>query len=97
MTATATVNVTARVTSVTLDKSTLMLKIGDNDVTLVPTINPVSATNKNVTWSSSNPSIATVDANGKVHVVAAGTVTITATSKQDSTKLAKCTVSVTVP
>ncbi len=97
MTATATVNGTAPVTSVTLDKSTLMLKIGENDVTLVPTINPVSATNKNVTWSSSNPSIATVDASGKVHAVAAGTVTITAASKQDSTKVAKCTVSVTAP
>ncbi len=95
MIATASVNVTATVTSVTLDKSTMVLKIGDNDVTLVPTISPVSATNKNVTWSSSNPSIATVDANGKVHAVAAGTAVISITT-QDGAKVARCTITVPV-
>jgi len=94
-TASAVVNVTAPVTSVTLDKSTLMLKVGAEDVTLIPTINPVSATNKNISWSSSNPSVATVDATGKVYAVASGTAVISAIT-QDGAKVAKCTVTVPV-
>ena len=94
-TATCTVTVIHAVTGVTLDKSSVVLKIGDADVTLTPTVAPIDATVKDVVWTSSNPNIATVDESGKVHAVAAGTVTITATSKQDSTKVARCTVSVT--
>ncbi len=96
-TATCAVTVVHAVTGITLDKTSVMLKIGDADVTLTPTVAPIDATVKDIVWTSSNPSIATVDASGKVHAVAAGTVTITATSKQDRTKLAKCTVSVTAP
>ena len=94
-TATCQVTVTAKVvavTGVTLDKSTATLEIGDN-LTLVATIAPSNATNKNVTWKSSNETVATVDATGKVVALKAGTATITVTTA-DGNKTATCTVTV---
>ena len=79
------------VTSVTLNKTTLTLAVGDNE-TLTATIAPTNATNKTVTWSSSNNSIATVDNNGKVSAIAEGTATITA--KSANNKTATCAVTV---
>ena len=78
-TATCTVTVTnpaVPVQSVSLDKTTLNLNVGENS-TLLATVLPANADNKAVTWSSSNTAIATVDASGKVTAVAAGTVTVT--------------------
>ena len=66
-----------------------------SDITLTATVNPSNATDKSLTWKSSNPNVATVDSNGKVHAVAYGTAVISATSVQDPTKVAKCTVTVT--
>lgn len=63
------------VTGVSLDKSSGTLKV-DETVTLIPTISPADATNKSVTWSSSNPSVASVT-NGLVTAISAGTSTIT--------------------
>lgn len=63
------------VTGVGLDKSSGTLKV-DETVTLIPTISPTDATNKAVTWSSSNPSVASVT-NGLVTAISAGTSTIT--------------------
>ena len=79
-TATAKVTVTkaeVKVTSVTLNKSTLDLKVGATE-NLTATIKPTDATNKTATWSSSNTKVATV-ANGKVTAVGAGEATITVT------------------
>lgn len=81
------------VTGVTLDKNTLALFTGDS-ATLVANVQPADATNKTVNWASSNPAIVTVDANGKVTAVAAGTANITATTV-DGNKTAVCTVTVT--
>ena len=81
---------TIHVTSVSLDKTSLELTEGGTD-TLTATITPNNATNKNVTWSTSNASIATVN-NGEVTAVSAGTATITATADGKS---ATCTVTVT--
>ncbi|CAN7722526.1 Ig-like domain-containing protein [Paenibacillus sp. LjRoot56] len=81
-TATSTVTVAAAavpVTGISLDITTTTLTVGGSDVTLTPTITPINATNKNVTWSSSNPSVATVS-NGVVHAIASGTTTITVTT-----------------
>ena len=78
------------VTSVTLDKSTLSLTVWGADGLLTATVNPDNATDKTVTWTSSDDSKATVT-NGTVHAVAAGTVTITATA---GGKSATCTVTV---
>ncbi len=91
--ATCAVTVTVPVTSVTLNKATLALIKGQSE-TLTATVKPDDATDKKVTWSSSNASVATVDQNGKVTAVAGGTATITAKAGD---KQATCTVTVTVP
>ena len=83
---------TIHVTSVSLDKTSLELTEGET-AQLTATVLPDNATNKNVTWSTSNASIATVDANGEVTAVSAGTATITATTV-DGRKTATCTVTV---
>jgi uncharacterized protein YjdB len=95
--ATKNITVIYGVTSITLDKTTTYLRLGDSDLTLTAIVNPTNATNKTLTWISSNPAIATVDANGKVHAVAYGTATISAVSVQDPTKIGKCIVIVPVP
>jgi uncharacterized protein YjdB len=81
------------VTSVSLDKTTLELTEGET-AQLTATVLPDNATNKAVTWSTSNASIATVDANGLVTAVSAGTATITVTT-EDGSKTATCEVTVT--
>lgn len=58
------------------------------------TFNPEDAYNKGLTWKSSNTAVATVDANGVVRGVAAGSATITATSTDTPTAAATCTVTV---
>ena len=77
------------VTGVTLNKVTLTLGVGDTE-TLMATIQPVDATNKNTTWESSNVAVATV-LNGFVAAVSPGTATITVHT-EDGNKTATCTV-----
>lgn len=84
---------TITVESVTLDKTTCDL-MPTETAQLVATVNPGYVANKNVTWTSSNTAVATVDANGLVTAVAAGSANITATSVADNTKTATCTVNV---
>lgn len=71
---------TTSVTGVTLDPSTLSLTAGSTAATLTATVLPNNASNKAVTWSSSDLSVATVDNNGVVTPLKAGTATITATT-----------------
>ena len=59
------------------------MEVGESE-TFVATVLPEDASNKNVTWSSSNTNVATVDQTGKVTVVGSGTVVITATSAADT-------------
>ena len=89
---TVTVTVIA-VTGVSLDKSTASIQIGGS-TTLTATVLPADASNKAVTWSSDNSSVATVGS-GVVTGIAAGTATITVASVADPTKKATCTVTVT--
>lgn len=63
---------------------------------LTATVTPDNATNKNVTWSNSDESVATVDSEGNVAAVSTGTATITVTTI-DGNKTATCTVTVTTP
>lgn len=82
-----------KVTGVSLSPKTLSLNPGKGG-TLTATITPGNATNQNVTWESSDTSVATVNENGKVTAVAEGTATITVTT-EDGNKTATCTVIVT--
>ena len=79
------------VEGVTLAADTATLTVGE-DVTLVATVAPTNATNKNVTWESSDETVATVDQTGKVTAVKAGTATITV--KAEGNKTATCAVTV---
>ena len=93
-TATCQVTVNAKVynvESVSLDKTSITLTEGDSQ-TLTATVSPSNATNKNISWSSSNTSVATVN-NGKVTAIKAGTATITVTT-DDGGKTATCQVTV---
>lgn len=85
-------SVTYVVRGVSLDRSALTL-IEGGTAQLTATVEPIDATNKKVTWSSSAPGVATVDASGNVTAVAEGTATITATT-DDGGKTATCTVTV---
>lgn len=67
------------VTSIVLDQTTLSMQTGDQ-ITLNAKVLPGNALNKEVAWSSSDDSIATVDENGVVKALSKGTVTITVTS-----------------
>ena len=82
-----------KVTGVSLNKNTTTIKVGGTE-TLTAMVEPANATNKAVTWSSDNISVATVDANGLVTAVAEGSATITVTT-EDGRKTATCTVIVT--
>ncbi len=81
------------VTSVTLNKTSTSITAGATE-TLVATVNPNNATNKEIIWSTSDNSVATVD-EGVVTAVSAGSATITATSAENADKKATCTVTVT--
>ena len=96
----ATCNVTVKnpvisVTGVTLNKTALNLVTGASE-SLVATISPSNATNKDVEWTSSNTNVATVDTTGKVTGVSSGSATITVKTK-DGTKVATCNVTVKNP
>lgn len=91
VTATCVVTVTTPVESITLNKTELVL-IPEAKETLVATILPETASNKNVTWSSSAEDVAKV-VNGEVTAVAEGEATITA-STEDGAKTATCAVKV---
>ena len=87
------VTVTTNVEGITLDKTEGVLTVG-NTVTVTATVNPDTATNASVTWTSSDEAIATVDSEGKITAVAPGTATVTAVS--DSNPDANATYAVTV-
>lgn len=95
-TASCTINVSAiNVDGISLNTTHLNLIVGSSS-TLSATITPDNATNKNVQWSSSEPSIVTVDNNGKVTAKKRGTAIITVMST-DGGYTASCTVNVTNP
>lgn len=91
---TLTANWKIAVDSIALDKSTLNVKVNETSVLKV-TVLPNNATYKDVTWESSDSTVATVDNNGKVTGVKAGTAIITVASVDDCSKTATCTVTVT--
>jgi len=96
------INPKVAVNSVTLSPTSATLTLGETEtVTLIPTVLPDDATDKSVTWSSSNEAVATVT-DGVVTAVAAGTATITATATNGTAdtsddKTATCEVTVADP
>ena len=92
--ATCTVKVSTKVvavTSITLDKTSLSMKVGETE-TITATVNPDNASDKSVVWGSSDVSIATVS-DGKVTAKKSGTAIITAKS---GSCIAECTITVSV-
>lgn len=83
---------TVAVTGVTINKAVLSLSIGDSE-TLVAMVVPERATDKSVVWSSSAPSIASVDQSGKVTAKSAGSAVITVKTN-DGSFTASCNLSV---
>lgn len=84
---------TRKVTSIKLNKSTLVLVKGKT-YTLKATVGPSYAANKAVKWKSSNTKVATVNSSGKIRTKKYGKVTITATAKDGSGVVAKCKLTV---
>ena len=84
---------TVPVTGVTLNPTSLSLFTGESE-TLTATVEPGNATNKAVTWNTSDNTVATVDENGTVTAVGAGEATITVTT-EDGNHTANCKVTVT--
>ena len=83
-----------KVSSISLNKSSINLLIGGSQTLSVTNVSPDDAVDKSVTWSSSATGVATVDPTGKVTAVAEGTATITATAHDGSGTTATCTVKV---
>jgi uncharacterized protein YjdB/type II secretory pathway pseudopilin PulG len=83
------------VTGVTVNPTSVTINKGST-VALTATVLPVVANNRNVTWSSSDPSVATVNSVGLVSGVAGGNATITVTT-EDGGFTATCDVTVNVP
>ena len=91
--ATCEITVKISVQSVSLNQKTLALKMGGTE-TLTATVLPATATDKSVTWESSNTAVATV-VNGQITAVSVGTSTITVKTV-DGELTAKCTVTVRI-
>lgn len=81
------------VTSVTLNKTSASLYVGET-AQLSASVSPSSATNKSVSWSSGNTSVATVSSSGLVTAKSAGTATITCKATDGSGKKATCSITV---
>lgn len=90
------VQVTQPAGEITLDKTEITVDAGRNTM-LRATVLPKDANDKNVLWSSSDPSIATVNGQGRVTGVALGTCEIICTSKTNGAVEAKATVHVQQP
>lgn len=81
------------VTSVSLSQSSASIKEG-NTLQLSANVYPTNATNRNVNWSSSNTSVATVSSYGLITAKSAGSATITCRASDGSGKYATCIVTV---
>ena len=96
--ASCTVNVTVAVTGVTLNASNVSTNLSVGQYQLVATVTPDSTdgVKRTVTWTSSNPSVATVDENGLVSFVSSGNVTIVCKTDEGG-YLAMCNFTIAVP
>ena len=84
------------VESVSLNKSVAEISFG-RTLQLTATVAPSNATNKNVSWKSSNTSVATVSSTGTVMAVGKGTAVITCSARDGSGVKSTCRITVTLP
>ena len=80
--------------SISLDREELTLERGASE-RLTATVYPATADDRSVRWTSSDESVATVDAGGIVTAISAGTATVTATTNDGTDLFASCVVTVT--
>jgi len=92
---TCTVTVNVPVVGIVLNKSATTIAVGATE-TLTATFNPADASNQQVSWTSGNASVATVNNSGVITAVGAGSATITVTTS-DGSYSDTCTVIVIVP
>ena len=93
-TATCQITVAQYVTSVTLDKTSLTLQIGDKETLLVTSVSPDNAADKTVVWTSSDENVAMVNSSGLVAALSKGECEIRATANDGSGVYASCSVTV---
>lgn len=98
LSATCEVIVKKLVDGVTIDKESSTIYFGGTEaqasVALKPTVSPKDATDATLTWTSSNPEVASVDENGNVVALSKGTAVITASANGGTNKSATCAVTV---
>ena len=94
-TATCEVNVVYPITGVTISQESETIQIG-SETLLTSILNPINATNQNLSWTSSHDTVAKVDNYGKVTGLKVGNTTITVTT-EDGNKQATCEVNVIDP
>ena len=82
-----------KVSSIKLNKRSISLNAGKS-YTLKATVSPSKASNKGLSWKSSNTAVATVTSKGVVTAKKAGSAVITATAKDGSKKKASCKITV---
>lgn len=80
---------------IVLDKSTLSLLAGGKNGEITARLTPDGVVHRQINWSSSDESVATVSSNGIVTPLSAGETTITATAADNEALTADCTVTVT--
>lgn len=91
------VNVRQPVTSITLSETAVTMDLNTRRLQLRATVYPENALNKQVTFSSTDQTIARVDNNGLVNILKPGTVTIIATSVDNPAVTAMCNITVRIP
>ena len=92
--ASCSVEITTKKTGITLNKTSASVKVSKTLQLKVTEITPADAMVKDVTWESSNTKVATVDKNGKVTAVKAGTAVITCTSRDGGKFKVTCKITV---
>lgn len=85
---------TILIEKITLNKTSVVLNIGDTERIAVAAVIPANATRKTFDWKSSNEKVASVSQTGEVKGVSAGTAVITVTAKDGSGVTGSCTVTV---
>ncbi len=84
----------AIITKITLSEMEKNLSVGEM-ANLTVTLEPVNASDENLTWTSTNPAVATIEPNGTITAIGAGNATIVVAYKNDETIKAECQVTVT--